>query len=296
MREIRVNKKYDNKKLNIFLLDSFNNLSPNNLYKALRKKDVRINNVKVSTNETIHEGDIIAIYLTDDLLYGNSINYSIVFEDDNILIVNKPSGISILEDKNNEITLTQILSQKYNIPIYPCHRLDRNTSGIIVFAKNKDSEKILMEKFKSKEIEKKYVCVVSGILKEKHKLLDSYLFKDNKSSTVYVSDKPKKGYLNILTEYTVLNENISKNISLLDISLKTGRTHQIRAHLSHINHPIIGDGKYGFNDVNKLFKKNTQMLCSYYLKFNFESDSGILNYLKGKEFFIDYNDFLNFIK
>lgn len=296
MREIRVNKKYDNKKLNTFLLDSFNNLSPNNLYKALRKKDVRINNVKVSTNETIHEGDIIAIYLTDDLLYGNSINYSIVFEDDNILIVNKPSGISILEDKNNEITLTQILSQKYNIPIYPCHRLDRNTSGIIVFAKNKDSEKILMDKFKSKEIEKKYVCVVSGILKEKHKLLDSYLFKDNKSSTVYVSDKPKKGYLNILTEYTVLNENISKNISLLDISLKTGRTHQIRAHLSHINHPIIGDGKYGFNDVNKHFKKNTQMLCSYYLKFNFESDSGILNYLKGKEFFIDYNDFLNFIK
>lgn len=296
MREIRVNKKYDNKKLNTFLLDSFNNLSPNNLYKALRKKDVRINNVKVSTNETIHEGDIIAIYLTDDLLYGNSINYSIVFEDDNILIVNKPSGISILEDKNNEITLTQILSQKYNIPIYPCHRLDRNTSGIIVFAKNKDSEKILMDKFKSKEIEKKYVCVVSGILKEKHKLLDSYLFKDNKSSTVYVSDKPKKGYLNILTEYTVLNENISKNISLLDISLKTGRTHQIRAHLSHINHPIIGDGKYGFNDVNKHFQKNTQMLCSYYLKFNFESDSGILNYLKGKEFFIDYNDFLNFIK
>lgn len=296
MREIRVNKKYDNKKLNTFLLDSFNNLSPNNLYKALRKKDVRINNVKVSTNETIHEGDIIAIYLTDNLLYGNSINYSVVFEDDNILIINKPSGISILEDKNNEITLTQVLCDKYKFPLYPCHRLDRNTSGLIVFSKNKESEKILMEKFKSKEIEKKYVCIVSGILKEKHKLLDSYLFKDNKSSTVYVSDKPKKGYLNILTEYTVLKENSSKNISLLDISLKTGRTHQIRAHLAHIGHPIIGDGKYGFNDVNKLFKKNTQMLCSYYLKFNFTANSGILTYLNDKDFYIDYIDYLNFIK
>ena len=110
-----------------------------------------------------------------------------------------------------------------------------------------------------------------------------YLFKDNKKSMVYISDKPKTGYRKIITSYKVLNFNKEENTSILDINLQTGRTHQIRAHLAYIGNPIIGDGKYGNNKINKKFNQKTQLLCSYYIKFNFISDAGILNYLNGKE-------------
>ena len=110
-----------------------------------------------------------------------------------------------------------------------------------------------------------------------------YLFKDNKKSMVYISDKQKIGYRKIITSYKVLNFDKKENTSILDINLETGRTHQIRAHLAYVGHPIIGDGKYGNNQINKKFNQKTQLLCSYYIKFNFTFDSGILNYLNGKE-------------
>ncbi len=125
----------------------------------------------------------------------------------------------------------------------PCHRLDRNTEGLVIFAKNNEALKILLSKFKAKEITKYYKCKVYGILNKKHDILNAYLFKDNKKSIVYVSDENKKGYRPITTEYTVLEENIRENTSILEVILHTGRTHQIRAHLAYINHPIIGDRK-----------------------------------------------------
>ena len=122
----------------------------------------------------------------------------------------------------------------------PCHRLDRNTTGLIIFAKNEKSLNILLNKFKNHEIEKHYLAVVYGIPKEKHEKLESYLFKDNKKSIVYISEEFKKGYQKIITKYTLL-EKRKDNTSILDVEIETGKTHQIRAHLAHIGLPIIGD-------------------------------------------------------
>lgn len=277
MRTFIVENKFNNKKISNVLYEHFNGLSKNTLYKAFRKKDIRINNIKINEDTTVYTGDEITIYIIDDLLFKN-INIEKIYEDENILIVDKPSNLEVV----GENSLTSILSNDYSY-IYPCHRLDRNTTGLVLFAKNEEALNILLDKFKNHEIEKHYLAKVYGIPKVKSANLIAYLFKDNKKSLVYISDVPKKGYVKIETSYTLLEKNDKKNYSLLDVELHTGKTHQIRAHLAHIGLPIIGDGKYGINEINKKFGYNAQQLSSYILKFNFKTDSGILNYLKGKE-------------
>lgn len=291
MRTININNKNDEKKLNNVLQKEFPALSLNTIYKALRKKNIRVNNVRINENITLHTGDIVKVFIADEFLFTDKSNNAskvsckstdipVIYEDSNILIVDKPSEIEVTGDNS----LTTVLSAKYGFTIYPCHRLDRNTTGLTLFAKNKQSEQILFDKFKNHEIEKHYICRVYGVPPKKHAILNDYLFKDNKKSMVYISNTHKKGYQNISTEYFVLSSNKSNNTSILEVILHTGRTHQIRAHLAYIGYPIIGDGKYGRNDINKQFKCKTQNLCSYKMRFNFTSDSQQLEYLSGKEF------------
>jgi len=281
MKTFIVDNKFNNKKIDSFLFYKCNALTHNLFYKTLRKKDIRVNDNKICENVVLHTGDEVKIFLSDDKLF-KTFNFEIVYEDENILIINKPAGIEVTGDKS----ITQLIQQKYNSCDFPspCHRLDRNTSGLLLFAKNQASLDILLSKFKNKEIKKHYLCKVYGIPKKNSDTLEAFLFKDTKKSMVYISDSFKKGYQKILTSYSIIKKDVISNTSILDIELHTGRTHQIRAHLAYIGFPIIGDGKYGNNKINNKFGKKTQTLCSYKIIFDFTTDSGILEYLNKKEF------------
>ena len=285
MKKFIVTKKYDGKKLNKFLMDNVPNLSYGLFCKTLRKKDIKLNGKRLNKDVLVYEDDEIMLYVSDDILNISNIDLDIVFEDNNILILNKPYNIEVLGPNS----LTNIVHKKYLYSSFkpmPCHRLDRNTSGLILYAKNEQSLNILLEKFKNHEIEKHYLAWVYGIPSVNTLRAEHYLFKDNKKAHVYISETPKKGYKKIITSFSVLEKN-SDNTSVLDVKIETGKTHQIRAHLAFLGFPIIGDGKYGKNSINKLFNKKHQMLCSYSLKFNFKSDSDILNYLNSKSFVLE---------
>ena len=279
MQKLSVELSDDNKFLITYLSSKYPKVNVNTFYKTLRKKDIKINGKRVNKNINIHYGDEIQVYLTDDILNGVDLNLKIskFYEDDNIVVVDKPKDIEV----EGENSVTSILSNDYDY-IEPCHRIDRNTTGLVIFAKNEESLHEIIKMFENFEIEKHYIACCYGIPKS-NATLYAYLFKESKKSIVYISKEPKKGYSKIQTSYSLIMQNKEKNLSLLDVTLHTGKTHQIRAHLAFAGLPILGDGKYGSYEINKKFKTYTQCLCSYSIKFNLKNDYKKLSYLNELE-------------
>lgn len=239
--------------------------------KIIKNRSVKINGVRVGVDMNVNAGDVVYAYLPDR--EKNSIE--VVYRDDNILVVNKNSGIEVEGPDSLTERINNILTDAVAVPV---HRLDRNTMGLVVYALNKTAEKELLDSFKVREIDKTYNCIVVGTPKQHSAKLKAFLFKDAKKSLVYISNTQKQGYVPIETHYQLLKT--MGELSLLEVKLITGKTHQIRAHLAHLKMPILGDGKYGYNKVNRRYRVKTQLLCCTKITFHFKQ--GTLKYLDGK--------------
>lgn len=247
-------------------------LNYNLVLKTLRKKDIKINGVRINKDVMLNVGDKVQVYANTEV----KLNILRVYEDENILIVNKPTGIEVVGNDNDLVNLLK--SEGVNVTA--CHRIDVNTEGLVLFAKNQMAENIIFDAFKNKAIKKYYLAWVSGKPKKKEETLNAYLQKDANASTVKVFNIPKPDAKPITTIYKVLEEYNST--SLLMVQIPTGKTHQIRAHLSFVGHPIVGDEKYGDKLVNKKFGLKKQCLTALKLELNFGNSK--LSYLNGKTF------------
>lgn len=279
MKKIEIKASKTDKILNIISTE-ISGLSYSLANKILRKKDIRINDKKIFENISVDIGDKITIFVPDNLdeiLTREKNFFDIVYEDDNILLINKFKGIEVCS-LTEKLTIESLLNKKYS-KIYPLNRLDRNTEGLVIFAKSKNIFEKLKQEMKNNAIEKFYLAEVIGNPKWDNYVATAYLLKDDEKSEVKISDKPIKNSKKIITEFFVSSRS-SGGTSVLIIKIKNGKTHQIRAHLAHIGFPIIGDGKYGKYNENKKFKSKTQKLTAYKLIFNFKDAS--LKYLNEK--------------
>ena len=261
-------------KLSVAIKNFELSLDYNSIQKIIRNKDVKVNDKRQSKDIMLHSGDVVQFYFKEERKI-----VDVVYEDDNILVASKPKELETISDEVSDSLLIRLVNQM-GLNLYAVHRLDRNTTGLVVFAKNLKTKNELDLVFKNRTIEKYYLALVNGHFKEKQNTLIAYLKKDSKNSLVYISNEKLEGYEKIETKYKVLEEY--EDTSLIEVKLVTGKTHQIRAHLAHIGHFVIGDQKYGDSKVNQKFKKKYQCLTAYKIKFHFDKNS-VLSYLNNKE-------------
>lgn len=304
MKSFTINRNDANQRLDKFITKSVPLLPKTLLYKYIRIKRIKVNGKRAEISTRLQEGDIVEMYINDEFFEAApqkydflkaSKNINIVYEDENIILCDKKAGILCHPD-DKEYTDTLINRIKRYLyekgefnpdsesSFTPAlvNRIDRNTGGIVIAAKNAESLRILNQKMKDRELHKFYLCIVHGVPKMKSGLLEGYLLKNEDKNIVKISKNRLNDSKEIRTKYFVLN---SKNdLSLIEVELLTGRTHQIRAHFASIGHPLLGDGKYGTNAQNKKYGYKKQCLYSYKLVFDFTSDAGILEYLNKKEF------------
>ena len=299
MKSFTATKSDSGRRLDRLLGAMFPKLPRSLMYKEIRKKNIKVNKKRCDAGYTVREGDLIELYIGDELLEEKKSYYDflkapaapeIIYEDEDLLILNKKAG-TLCHPDSREYVNTLISSVKRYLyekgewkpeagAFSPAlaNRLDRNTSGLIIAAKNAAALSELDLAIKERRIEKHYLAAVHGIFKEKSGRLDAYLTKNESTNTVSVTDEPAEGSKHISTAYKVLDEY--GGLSLVDIDLITGRTHQIRAHMAHIGHPLVDDGKYGLK-----YGRSRQALCSYSLCF--KSGFELLKRLEGREFRLD---------
>ena len=312
MKELTIRGNDAGQRLDRFLAKAVPLLPASLAQKYIRLKRIKCNGARVQRDTRLQEGDVLQLYINDEFfdkprednayLTVASPKLDIVYEDEHILLVDKRPGIPVHPHDGAEYGRTLIdhiqayLYQKREwrpreensfVPSL-CNRIDRNTGGIVIAAKTAEALRVMNQKIKDREMDKRYLAIVEGTPKPQKGSLKGYLFKDAKQNRVFVTDSPKPGAKTCQTNYKVLTSR--KGLSLVECQLITGRTHQIRAQFAHAGHPLLGDGKYG--KLDKRFDRNYQALYSYKLAFAFTTEAGALEYLNGKSFQVETVDFV----
>ena len=311
MKEFTIGPNDAGQRLDRFLAKAVPLLPASLAQKYIRLKRIKLGGKRVERDTRLNEGDVLQLYINDEFfdkprednayLTVAAPKLNILYEDDHILLVDKRPGLAVHPHDGAEYGRTLIdhiqsyLYQKREwrpreenafTPAL-CNRIDRNTGGIVIAAKTAEALRVMNQKIKDRELDKRYLAIVEGTPKPREGSLRGYLFKDAKKNRVFVTDTPQAGSKSCQTNYKVLATN--DGLSLVECELITGRTHQIRAQFAHAGHPLLGDGKYG--KLNKRFDRSYQALYSYKLSFCFTTDAGALEYLSGKSFRVEKVDF-----
>ena len=311
MQIIKITRNDAGQRLDKFLSKAVKGLPTSMMYKLIRTKKIKVNRKRTEQKYILVEGDEIQLFIKEEFFDSPEKDMgalerivpklNILYEDENIMLLNKRPGVLVHEDSEaGENTLIMhvkaYLCQKGEYDPYTeqsfapalCNRIDRNTGGIVIAAKNAEALRVMNEKIKNDELTKTYLCLVHGVPKKRSAELRGYLRKDSKNNTVEVRDNEFPGAKQIITRYRVLEAY--GDSALLEVDLITGRTHQIRAHMSHIGHALVGDGKYGVNRDERAKGYKYQALYAYKLYFKSTDNESVLSYLEGKTFALDTDD------
>ena len=308
MRELTVGKNDAGARLDRFVSKALPLLPSALLQKYIRLKRIKCNGQRAQRDQRLQQGDVLQLYINDEFFEKPREDnmfltlfkpvLDIVYEDENLMILNKRPGMVVHADETEKVnTLINHIqaylyqkrewNPKWENAFTPalCNRIDRNTGGMVIAAKNAETLRIINDKIRDREIDKRYLCITVGAPRPAQGKIECFLLKDEQKKEVQVYHKPVPGGKTAVTYYQTLESR--GELSLVEVGLETGRTHQIRASFADLGCPLLGDGKYGRGEVNKRYGETRQALYSYRLTFDFPTDAGILNYLKGRTFTVE---------
>ncbi|MBQ8551681.1 MAG: RluA family pseudouridine synthase [Clostridia bacterium] len=307
MRTLYIKQNDAGQRLDKFLSKAVKAMPKSLMYKCIRTKKIKVNRKRTEIGYILCEGDTVEMFVSEEFFTDTAAEQAfmkltprldIIYEDENIMLLEKKPGLIVHSDDEEEVNtlIGHVKAYLYRKGEYKpedeqsfapalCNRIDRNTGGIVIAAKNAEALRVMNEKIKNDELSKFYLAAIHGNPKKRSDTLKGYLKKDSGNNIVDIVTSPRAGYKEIITKYRVLEEK--HDLSLVEVELVTGRTHQIRAHFSSIGHPLLGDGKYGVNRDDKKLGYKFQALYAYRLEFKFKANGTVLDYLNGKVFYAD---------